>query len=86
MAEAVPKNIDELIDQEMRALAGEYFEDIWKDIELEDLDIQMVAEVFIEKTLKKIVAERGEACASKLVSHFHAMDEIGFLPDARILQ
>lgn len=79
-------NIEELIQNEMRALAGEYFEDVWNEVLAEDLDIQLVAEVFIERVLKKIAKERGEDCASKLVSHFHKMDEMGFLPEARVLQ
>lgn len=80
------KSLDELIQIEMRALAAEYFEDVWKDVIAEDLDIQLIAEVFIESALKKVTQERGEITASELVSHFNKMDEIGFLPEARVLQ
>ncbi len=86
MTKPQAETIEDLIDAEMRALAGEYFEDAWNEVTAEDLDIQLVVEVFIECALKKIAKERGEDTASKLVSHFRKMDEIGFLPEARVLQ
>ena len=79
-------DLQDFIDKEMRALAGEYFEELWEEIEDANLDIDVIGEVLIEKILGKIAASKGEAAASKLVTHFSKMDEMGVLAGQRVLQ
>jgi len=74
------------IEKEMRALAGEYFEELWDEIEESNLDLDVIGEVLIERILGKIAASKGEEAASKLVTHFSEMDQMGVLAGQRVLQ
>ena len=82
----IPENIDDLIDQEKKALAKEYFSDIWSDIQAENLGTELVVEVFIQEAIERLANEKGLEQASKLISHFKNMDELGTLPVQRTLQ
>jgi len=79
-------DLDKLIEDEKRALVRECFSDVWEELSEEGVEIGMVAEVFIESALKKLVSERGNKEASKLIAHFKQMDEMGFLPERHTLQ
>ncbi len=80
------QDLHAFIDKEMRALAGEYFEELWEEIEESNLDLDVIGEVLIERILGKIVASKGEESASKLVMHFSKLDEMGVLAGQRVLQ
>jgi len=82
----IPDNLDDLIDQEKRALAKEYFSDIWSDIQAENLGTDIVVEVFIQEAIERLANEKGLEQASKLITHFKNMDELGILPLQRTLQ
>ena len=79
-------DLKEFIDKEMRTLAGEYFEELWEEIEEANLDIDVIGEVLIGKILGKIAASKGEKAASELVTHFSKLDEMGVLAGHRVLQ
>lgn len=82
----IPDNLDDLIDQEKRALAKEYFSDIWTDIQPENLGTQLIVEVFIQEAIERLANEKGMDEASKLITHFKNLDELGILPVQRTLQ
>lgn len=82
----IPENLDDLIDQEKRALAKEYFADLWADIQVENLGTEMIVEVFVQEAIEHLANEKGSEEASKLISHFKNMDELGILPLQRTLQ
>lgn len=85
-ANKIPDNLDDLIDQEKRALAKEYFSDIWTDIQAENLGTDLIVEVFIQEAIERLANEKGMEQASKLISHFKNLDELGVLPLQRTLQ
>ncbi len=82
----IPDNLDDLIDQEKRALAKEYFSDIWSDIQAENLGTELIVEVFIQEAIERLANEKGMEEASKLITHFKNLDELGILPLQRTLQ
>ncbi len=82
----IPENLDDLIDQEKRALAKEYFSDIWADIQAENLGTELIVEVFVQEAIERLANEKDMEEASKLISHFKNMDELGILPVQRTLQ
>lgn len=82
----IPDNLDDLIDQEKRALAKEYFSDIWADIQAENLGTHLIVEVFIQEAIERLANEKGMEEASKLITHFKNLDELGILPLQRTLQ
>lgn len=79
-------NLDDLIDQEKRALAKEYFSDIWAEIQVENLDTELIVEVFMQEAIERLANERGSEEVSRLIAHFKDMDELGILPVQRTLQ
>ena len=79
-------DLDELIKVEMRALASEYIRDTWREVTVEDLDTKMVAQVFIEQSLKHVAKELGEHHASSILDQLRKMEETGFLAEERVLQ
>ena len=81
-----PENIKAFIEKETRALAGEYLDEVWDEIEEAKLDIDIVAEVFISRVLAKVAASKGEKYASRIVEHFARQDEMGTLSGSRTLQ
>jgi len=85
-ANKIPDNLDDLIDQEKRALAKEYFSDIWTDIQAENLGTDLIVEVFIQEAIERLANEKGMEQASKLITHFKNLDELGVLPLQRTLQ
>lgn len=80
------KDLQAFIEKEMRALAGEYFEELWEEIEESNLDLDVIGEVLIERILGKIATAKGEKAASRIVTHFANMDEMGVLAGQRVLQ
>jgi len=82
----IPENLDDLIDQEKRSLAKEYFADAWAEVQVENLGTDLVAEVFIQEIIERLAIERGSEEASKLIKHFKNLDEMGILPLQRTLQ
>ena len=82
----IPENLDDLIDQEKRELAKEYFSDIWTDIQAENLGTDLIVEVFIQEAIERLANDRGTEEVSKLISHFKDLDELGILPVQRTLQ
>ncbi len=82
----IPENLDDLIDQEKRALAKEYFSDIWTDIQVENLGTKLIVEVFVQEAIERLANENGTEEASRLITHFKHMDELGILPVQRTLQ
>jgi hypothetical protein len=82
----IPKNLDDLIEKEKRSLAGEYFEEAWMEMREDGLSARLIAEVYIDLALKKLVVENGDAEASKLLAHFRKLDEMGFIPASHTLQ
>ena len=82
----IPDNLDDLIDQEKRALAKEYFSDIWSDIQAENLGTELIVEVFIQEAIERLANEKGMEEASRLITHFKNLDELGILPLQRTLQ
>ena len=89
--EAVTKSkaqtdLQSFIDKEMRALAGEYFEELWEEIEEANLDVDVIGEVMIGRILGKIAISKGEDSASKVVAHFAQLNEMGVLAGDRVLQ
>lgn len=83
---SISENIDDLIEKEKKALAKEYFDDIWSDIQAESLDTELIAEVFVQQTLERLANEKGMEEASRLIAYFKNMDELGILPSQRTLQ
>ena len=79
-------DLQTFIDKEMRALAGEYFEELWEEIEETNLDLDVIGEVMIGRILGKIASSKGEESASKLVAHFSQLNEMGVLAGERVLQ
>ncbi|MEL7429267.1 MAG: hypothetical protein AAFN43_04625 [Pseudomonadota bacterium] len=79
-------DINHFIEKEMRALAGEYFDELWEEIEEANLDVGVIAEVLIERILAKVAAQKGEAVASELVAHIKQLDQMGTLTGPRVLQ
>jgi hypothetical protein len=79
-------DLKSFIEKETRALAGEFFEEIWDEIEEANLETDVVAEVFIQRTLAKLAASKGDTSASRMVSHFSKLDEMGGLGRPPILQ
>lgn len=81
-----PEELNAFLEKEMRALAGEYFEELWEEIEETGLDMDIIAEVLIERILSKIAISQGEENASRLVAHVSKMAEMGILTGHRVLQ
>ena len=81
-----PDNLKLVIEKEMRALAGEYLDDVWEEMEEAKLDLDIVAEVFIGRVLAKVASSRGEETASRIVEHFSRLDEMGTLGGQPTLQ
>jgi hypothetical protein len=81
-----PQNLDDLIEKEKKALAREYFSEIWADIKIENLETELIAEVFVQEALERLADENGLEKASKLITYFKDMDELGVLPVQRTLQ
>ena len=86
MKKEVSQDIDTLIENEKRALVEECFREVWAELTEEAIDPALIAETFIESALKRLVVERGNEQASKLLAHFRELDEMGFLPSTRTLQ
>ncbi len=82
----IPENLDDLIEKEKKALAREYFCDIWADIQAEDLGTDLIVEVFVQEAIERLVTERGSEEASRLITHFKNLDELGILSLPRTLQ
>lgn len=82
----IPDNLDDLIEREKKALAKEYFSDIWTDIKDENLETELVVEVFVQEALERLANEKGMEQASKLITHFKNLDELGILPAERTIQ
>lgn len=82
----IPQNLDALIEKEKKALAREYFMDLWDEIELENLETELIVEVFVQESLEKLAKEKGMEKASRLISYFKDMDELGILPSRHTLQ
>ncbi len=79
-------SLKQLIANEKRELVRECFREVWEELSLEDIEPDMIAEVFIDSALKRLISERGGQEASKLIAHFKELDEIGFLPGRHTLQ
>lgn len=84
--ENIPENLDDLIQREKKALAKEYFADIWEDIQAEDLGTDLIVEVFVQEAIERLATERGIEEVSKLISHLKNLDELGILSLQRTLQ
>lgn len=82
----IPENLEELIEQEKRSLAKEYFTDAWSEVQIENLGTELVAEVFIKETIDRLATERGNEEASKLIAHIKELDEMGILSSGHTLQ
>jgi len=80
------ENLDDLIEKEKKALAKEYFKDIWSDIQVEDLGTDLVVEVFVHEALERLASEKGVEQVTRLIAHFKNLDEMGILPAERTLQ
>ncbi|MEM9279851.1 MAG: hypothetical protein AAGA76_14885, partial [Pseudomonadota bacterium] len=68
MKSEVPEDIDALIENEKRSLVEECFREVWTELTDEGIDPSVVAEVFVESALKRLVSERGDEQASKLLA------------------
>jgi len=82
----IPKNLDELIEQEKRSLAAEYFEEAWLEMRDDGLNAKLIAEVFMDLALKKLINEKGDQEASRMIAHFKELDDMGFIPANRTIQ
>jgi len=82
----IAENIDDLIEKEKKALAKEYFDDIWSDIQAEDLGTDLIVEVFVHQALERLASEKGVEQVSRLIAYFKNLDEMGILPAERTLQ
>ena len=80
------KEIDELIEEQQRELARQYFAEIWENAVADGIDTEIVAEVIIERSLHEIARHQGNNAASRLISHFNELDKLGFLPVSQTLQ
>ena len=87
---SVPTNMSaslkRLIENEKRELVRERFHETWEELGLEDIEPDMIAEIFIDAALKRLISERGGKEASKLIAHFKELDEIGFLSERHTIQ
>ena len=86
MNSEIPEDIDILINNEKRALVEECFLEVWTELTEEGIDPAVIAEIFVEAALKRLVREKGNEHASRLLAHFRELDEMGFLPPTRTLQ
>lgn len=82
----IPKNLDKLMEDAKRSLTEEYFEEAWLELREDGVSARTIAEVYIDLALKKLIAEKGGEEASELISHFKALDDMGFIPGNRTLQ
>lgn len=82
----IPENLDELIEQEKRSLACEYFEEAWLEMREDGLSAKLIAEVYIDLALKKLILEQGGSEATKLITYFKELNEMGFIQGSRTIQ
>ena len=79
-------SLERLIENEKRELVRECFRETWEELRLEDIEPDMIAEIFVDAALKRLISERGGPEASKLIAHFMELDEIGFLSERHTIQ
>ena len=78
--------LDNLILEEKRTIAREYFCDVWESAICEGIDAEIIADELISGVLKELCRNSGEGAVSKFVSKLGEREALGsFVPD-RILQ
>ena len=79
-------NFADLIRNQMRTIAGEYFDDVWSELRDEQVDIDLIGQVFAEKAVAKIASECGEEQARMMIARLQELDKLGYRPENYILQ
>lgn len=79
-------SIKQLIENEKRELVRECFLETWEELSLEGIDPEIIAEIFIDAALKRLISQGGGQEASNLITHFKQLDETGFLAGRHTLQ
>ena len=82
----ISTDIDTLIQNEQKALVRECFGEIWEELTLEELNSALIAEVLIESSLKKLMAEKGDSAAINVLDKLKQKVDFGILMDSRVLQ
>ena len=75
-----------LIRNQMRAVAGEYFDEVWTELRAEQVDIELIGQVFVERAVSKIASECGDEQARLMIARLQEMDRLGYPPENYILQ
>lgn len=88
MSVTIEKNrsLEDLIENEKRALVRECFSEVWEELRLEDIEPKAIAEIFIDAALKRLIDERGDKEATRLIAHFKELNDVGFLTQTHSLQ
>lgn len=79
-------NMSALIRNQMRTIAGEYFDEVWTELRAEQVDIDLIGQVFAEKAVSKIASECGEEQARLMIARLQEIDKLGFPPENYVLQ
>lgn len=78
--------LDNLILEEKRSIAREYFCDVWESAIREGIDAEIIADELISGVLVELARNSGNDAVTKFVSSLVKREEVGaFVPD-RVLQ
>lgn len=78
--------LDDLILEEKRSIAYEYFCDVWGHAMAEGIDVEIIADELIAGVLVELARSHGDASLSEYVARLVQREQAGdFLPK-RILQ
>lgn len=69
--------IDELILEEKKSIAIEYFQNAWEAASEEGLEPHLMAETFVQQALLSLVNADGDAAANSVIDGIRAMEVNG---------
>jgi len=78
--------IDDLILEEKRTIAREYFSSAWENAIAEGIDVEIIVDELVSGVLLELARNQGNDAVQKFVTNLGEREETGaFIPD-RILQ
>ncbi len=86
MADENDDKFEQLIAQEKRAYARESFGEFWSNSVADGVEAEVLAETVIEAALNELSHTQGSREASRLISQFKKMDELGLFPAGKTMQ
>lgn len=81
-----PRDIEQLILNEKRAIAEEHFHEAWNEARAEGIDAAIVAKAMIDGALAELASELGEKAAVELIAQVRSMEAGGSFLPARTIQ